>query len=280
MGFVIDSLRSGDLEEGLRLSTQAGWNQTPGDWKRAFDLCPDGCLAGRLDGRLVATGNVAALGPKIRWIGLILVDEGLRGRGYGSLMMDRCLALARRQGDEIVGLDASDLGRPVYLKKGFVDVAPIDRWMGILRGGVDPREIRQLTLSSLPSLAELDQEASGVDRSPLLSSMLRDPRGVCLASYGMGLEGFLFLLPGRSCPHAGPVIARDEAVLGALLGAAARHIQGAPVLMDVPRSRDNTPMLERSGLSVARRLTRMTFGQSHPVLMGPMIRAAVSFTWG
>jgi hypothetical protein len=166
------------------------------------------------------------------------------------------------------------------LKKGFVDVSPIDRWTGVLRAADDSRDVRQLTPSSLRSVAELDLEATGVDRSPLLGSLLRDPGGMCLASYGAGLEGFLFLLPGRSCPQAGPVVARDEAVLRALLGAVSRQVQGAPVFLDVPRSQDNTRMLERSGLSIARRLTRMTLGRSHPVLMGPMIRAAVSFTWG
>ncbi|HLY11023.1 MAG TPA: GNAT family N-acetyltransferase, partial [Planctomycetota bacterium] len=148
MTFVVDRLGPEDLDLGLRLSTQAGWNQVAGDWKRVLDLCPEGCLAGRLDGALVATGNVAAISPKIRWIGMILVDEAFRGRGYGSIMMDRCLEIARRSGDEIVGLDASDLGRPVYLKKGFVDVAPIDRWSGVLSVEGDPREVVRLDLRS------------------------------------------------------------------------------------------------------------------------------------
>ena len=47
-------------------------------------------------------------------------------------MFSRVMQLASSEGDA-VGLDASDLGRPVYLKQGFADVAPIDRWEGVLR---------------------------------------------------------------------------------------------------------------------------------------------------
>jgi GNAT superfamily N-acetyltransferase len=280
MAFVVDRLHPEDLGDGLRLSTQAGWNQGAADWKRVLDLCPDGVYAGRLDGRVVATASVAAIGTKIRWIGLILVDESVRGRGYGSLMMDHCLARARRAGDEIVGLDASDLGRPVYLKKGFVDVAPIDRWAGILRDGGDPKDVDQIGLESFDPLAELDRRASGVDRSPLLRNLLGDPGVVCFAYHGKGMEGFAFLLPGRTSNHVGPVVARDGAVLNDLLGTLARRLKGAPVFIDALRTPGNTDALEHSGLTIARRLTRMTFGEPHQVLMGPLVRAAVSFTWG
>jgi GNAT superfamily N-acetyltransferase len=280
MAFVVDRFRREDLGDGLRLSTQAGWNQLAADWKRVLDLCPDGVFAGRLDGRVVATASVAAIGTKIRWIGLILVDESVRGRGYGSLMMDHCLDQARRTGDEIVGLDASDLGRPVYLKKGFVDVAPIDRWAGTLTAGGDPRDVSQIGLESFDQLAELDRKACGVDRSPLLRNLLSDPEVVCVAYHGKGMEGFAFLLPGRTSPHIGPVVAGDGAVLNDLLGALTRHLKAKSVFVDALRTPANSYALERSGLTIARRLTRMTLGQPHQVLMGPLIRAAVSFTWG
>jgi len=38
MDFVVDRLRPDDLDAGLRLSTQAGWNQVASDWKRVLDL--------------------------------------------------------------------------------------------------------------------------------------------------------------------------------------------------------------------------------------------------
>ncbi|HLY09727.1 MAG TPA: hypothetical protein VKW04_10525, partial [Planctomycetota bacterium] len=127
---------------------------------------------------------------------------------------------------------------------------------------------------------ELDREACGADRSPLLKNLLGDPGGLCFGSVGKDLQGFAFLLPGRTSPHLGPVVARDGAVLTDLLGAVSRHVGKSPVVVDCIRTPAHAWMMERSGLTTARNLTRMTLGQPHPVLMGPLIRAAVSFTWG
>ncbi|MBV8880286.1 MAG: GNAT family N-acetyltransferase [Planctomycetaceae bacterium] len=281
MDLAVDRLLPSELDAGLRLSTQAGWNQTAADWQRALDLAPGSIFAGRVDGRLVATGAVSAIGSTIRWIGLILVDEAMRGRGYGSVMLDHCLRAARKAGTEIVGLDASDLGRPIYLKKGFVDVAPIDRWSGVLHVGGDPPDARELGMGSFDQIADLDRQACRTDRGPLLRSLLNQRDAVCLGCYrGQGLDGFAFLLPGRTAAHLGPAVAKHDTAMEALLGAAARKLGAAPVLLDVLRDEARSRLLERAGLTIARRLTRMTLDRGHEVLMGPMVRAAVSFTWG
>lgn len=279
MPFVVDRLRDTDLEAGLRLSTQAGWNQVAADWRRVFDLCPDGFLAGRLDGKVVATGSVAAIGDRIRWIGLILVDEACRGQGFGSIMMDRCLEIARG-GDRIVGLDASDFGRPIYLKKGFVDVAPIDRWSGVLRAAGDPRDVEIAGSESFDAIAELDRQACGVDRSPLLRNLLSDPQAMCFVSRGLRLNGFAFLLPGRVTPHLGPVVAKDGAICADLLALASNRLGSSPVIVDALRTPEVSYLWEKSGLTIQRKLTRMTLDKPHPVLWGPLARAVVSFTWG
>jgi hypothetical protein len=44
-----------DLPLGLRLSRQAGWNQTGANWRHLLDLQPDGCFLAEWDGTPVAT---------------------------------------------------------------------------------------------------------------------------------------------------------------------------------------------------------------------------------
>lgn len=272
MPFVVDRLLPSELGAGLRLSTQAGWNQVAADWKRVMDLSPEGVFAGRLDGRVVATASVTSFGPA--WIGLILVDEALRGQGYGAAMFGRAIERARELGGEAVGLDASDLGRPVYLKKGFVDVAPIDRWSGVLRlAGTSSR----LDPPTLGALADLDRNACGADRAPLLGSLLADPdvQGGLLPG-----EGYALLTPGRLHAHLGPIVAGDDAVFGRLLDHAAGLLRGAEVVVDALRTPSTSAVLTAHGLRIARRLTRMTWSRPQPLLTGPRVRAAVSFTWG
>jgi GNAT superfamily N-acetyltransferase len=279
MPLDIDRLGPGDLEAALRLSTQAGWNQVAADWQRLFDLAPDGCLAGRLDGRLVASATVASFGQTAHWIGMVLVDGAMRGRGFGSEMLARAIAHARARAG-IVGLDATDLGRPIYLKQGFFDVAPIDRWTGVLRPTQDAREVAIADRSSFDEIAALDRAACGADRSDLILHLLNEPEVIGVVSVAQGVRGFAFLRPGRAQAHVGPIVAKEATDVLALLSRLAPLAGGSPVLLDSMRRPENSGILERSGLSISRRLTRMTLEKPHSVLMGDAVRAAVSFEWG
>src|SRR4051794_24302346 len=75
----ITRLEDWDVTEALRLSTQAGWNQTMNDWERAMSLARRrGRFAGRINGKLVSTGMLIEHGNNCGWVGMILVDELFR----------------------------------------------------------------------------------------------------------------------------------------------------------------------------------------------------------
>lgn len=277
MPLVVDRLRAEDLPAALRLSTQAGWNQLAADWQRLLDLCPEGCLAGRLDGALVATATVTSYGRDAHWIGMVLVDEAMRGRGFGAAMLQHTIEFARSRGGGVVGLDATDLGRPVYLKQGFVDVAPIDRWSGklIKRGGT--AAIDRLDRSNVDTVATLDREACGTDRSALLLHLLQESDTFGVVAPGVG---YAILRPGRTHSHVGPLVAADVETASRLLNRLAMFPGGSTVLVDALRTPAVSALLELHGLSVARRLVRMTSGKAQRLLMGDSVRAATSFEWG
>ena len=277
MPFTVDPLRSDDLEGALRLSTQAGWNQLAADWERIFAFSPEGCLAGRMDGRLVATATVVSFGRTAQWIGMVLVDESMRGRGLGGTILSRILSLARERGGDAVGLDATDLGRPVYLKQGFADVAPIDRWSGSLRAVGPADGLELVDRSTFDDVAALDRAACGTDRSGFLLHLMNEPGVVGVTLPG---SGFGFLRPGRTRSHVGPLVAPDDEVCSRLLSRLARLSEGSTVLLDALRTPPSTALLERHGLQVARKLTRMTLGSPQQLLMGDSVRAIASFEWG
>src|SRR5882672_656263 len=271
MAFVVDRLLPADLDAALALSTKAGWNQVAADWQRVLDLSPEGCLAGRQDGRVVATAGLVTVTPEIRWVCLVLVDEALRGRGYGAAMFVQVLERVRRSGTTAVGLDASDLGRPVYLKQGFVDVAPIDRWTGVLRPSAPPSNIGAFETRSAEIVAALDRDACGGDRGPLLRHLVAEPAVRTVVSPGLG---YGLYRPGRLHGHIGPLIAANDTVAKLILDQI-RHAAGErTVSIDAMRTAENAALLETAGLTVARRLTRMTLAPARPLLMGPRIRAA------
>ena len=272
----IDCLNELDLPAALRLSTQAGWNQIDADWRRLFALWPDTCLAGRLDGHLVATATLATYGD-VGWVGMVLVDESHRRRGFGTQMLDAVLDLGRARGVRRFGLDATDLGRPVYLRRGFVDALGIDRW--VRAAGPPARRVPGGNHPDLGPCLPLDFRATGVDRRRLLAHLASEA-GVHVV--GDGGDAYAVLRPGRTADHIGPVVASTEDGAEAVLTAALLQIsRGA--MIDVPRDR-LARFLPGHGFQPARRLFRMQTGTPTlapaPLLAGPGVFAAGGFELG
>ncbi len=282
--FWIDELGPGDLPDALRLSTEAGWNQTAADWGRLLDLAPGACFAGRLDGALVATATAVDYPGTATWIGMVIVGRAARRQGFGTRLLASALAHGQRA-SPTVGLDATDLGRPLYLARGFRELAPIDRWQGTLGAAGPPDAGVQVEVAAggrLPAEAlAFDRQACGVDRSALLAHLLAEPGVVAwLARVGGAIRGLAFLRPGHAHFHLGPVVAEDGAIFSSLLDSAGQQLGGRTVLVDTPRDGVAAGRLEPRGLSVQRRLVRMTYGRPQGILVGARVAAATAFEWG
>ena len=75
-----------DVVLGLRLSRQAGWNQTEADWQRLLSFEPKGCFVAELDGCAVGTTTTCVLG-RVAWIAMVLVDQDARGKGVSTQLL-------------------------------------------------------------------------------------------------------------------------------------------------------------------------------------------------
>jgi GNAT superfamily N-acetyltransferase len=284
-----DLLTADDLDAAVALSTEAGWNQTAADWRRLLDLAPRGCLAGRVGGRLVATTTVVGYDPvrpspvAASWIGMVLVDRAWRRRGFGTAMLRHALAAVPEA--RTVGLDATDLGRPLYLGLGFVEVSPFDRWAGRLRTVATPVRpaitLHRLDRTTLEEALALDRRACAVDRAPLLRHLVGE-RGTSgwLARAGGRPVGVACLRPGREHWQLGPLLAEDSAVLAAILNATAELLAAATVLVEAPRIEPVAALLAAAGLRVQRRFTRMTRPGRRPLLLGDSVAATAALEWG
>src|SRR5256885_15018627 len=66
----------------MELSTQAGWNQTPEDWRMLMRLDAKGCFGVEVEGRLVATTTLLCYGRLLAWVGMVLTRVEWRGPGF------------------------------------------------------------------------------------------------------------------------------------------------------------------------------------------------------
>jgi predicted N-acetyltransferase YhbS len=250
-----------DLPAGLRLSCQAGWNQTEADWSRLLDLQPEGCFVAEREGEPVATVATCLFGT-VAWVAMVLVDEAVRGQGIGKSLVTHALEFLDRRGIRTVRLDATPLGLPLYEKLGFVAEYRLDRYHGHLPGADGPSIAQPMPPDPLDGLIALDRAVTGTDRGRLLRRLAAErPEMLRVVERGHRVEGFLMARPGSRALQIGPCIAGPEAGV-MLLNEAWHTYAGQAVLIDVPADHAGAQAMARvGGLTVQRHLMRMRRGE-------------------
>jgi len=265
-------LTPADGEGALPLSAEAGWNQTAADW--AFML-REGRGIGVRDGagRWIGSALALPLGAELSWISMVLVAKDARRRGIGTRLLRRAIDEVRDAG-RIAGLDATELGRPVYLPLGFRDLYTVSR---LRLGAPAPSEpapagctIRPLVAADLPGIVAFDRPRSGMQRSHVLAYLLQQAtEGAFVAKVDGGVAGYALGRPGRIAFQIGPVVADREDVAIALVSDALARLDG-PAMIDVPDAdADLRVWLDRHGAVRERGFTRMTLGPPPPGLAEP-----------
>ncbi len=249
-----------DLELGLRLRQQTGWNQTVADWARFLRLQPDGCFVAEQDSVACGTVTTCVFGD-IAWVGMMLVEESRRGQGIGRALMAQALAFLDRVGVRSIRLDATERGEPLYRSLGFVEQFPIGRFSGRpIRGDrellVEPGE-RQLW----EAVYRLDAVVTGTDRRRLLFALFHErPEEMHVVRRGGAVIGYLTTRRGMQARQIGPCIATAEAG-PPLLSDALTRFADRDVFVDIPLPhRTATALVMQRGLQLRRTLLRMTRG--------------------
>jgi GNAT superfamily N-acetyltransferase len=251
-----------DIDLGMRLKAQAGWNQTEADWRRYLRLQPDGCFIVEIDGVGVGTTACFVFGP-VAWIAVVLVDEAMRGRGIGTALMRQALAFLDHLGIPSVRLDATPLGRPIYEKLGFSADGEIARYEGTMPAAADTiAHVEKIASADLDVICALDDQISGADRRRLLSHLYEEgPDAFCVYRGRGAIEGFAASRPGANARQIGPCSATTPEAGAALLSEMRRRFAGQRVFIDVPLTNAaSVQAVEAMGLKVQRHLLRMTRG--------------------
>lgn len=245
---MIRLLTAADIPAAMRLKEAAGWNQTEQDWANLLAAEPEGCFGIDCDGALVATGAGVCFGRDLAWIGMVLTAPEYRGRGFARQLMEHTLEFLARRGVAWIKLDATDMGRPLYLKLGFEDEGFVERWC--LPRVEDPRPV-ELPRCRLADFAELDAAAFGADRREILERVAVESACVPGEGYAMGR-------PGTKAAYFGPCVCRSAGAARTLLEwFLARH-RGESVYWDLlPGHAEALELARELGFERRRQLVRM-----------------------
>lgn len=287
-----------DIDFAMQLARLSNWNQTEQDWRRLLQIQGDGVFLASCDGTACGTASTTAYGRTSAWIGMVLVHPDFRRRGVGSTLMNRCLEYLRQIGVECIKLDATDQGRPVYLKLGFRDERAIGRYCrrggadlpaghamgdgssGNGSGGGDDGQIGPIGEADWPAIAAIDPPAFGADRLRLLKLLAADGRSA-LVRRGEEITGYGFSRPGHLADYLGPIVARDAASARQIVSHLLRPMASRDVFWDLlPDNAAALQLATELGFVEVRRLTRMYLGDKVNGGRVEQIFAAADFALG
>lgn len=250
-----------DIAAGLRLCRAAGWNQLSNDWMTFLALQPGGSCVATLEGNVVGTVTTISYAGKTGWIGMVLVDSGFQRQGIGQRLLQEALVLLH--GIETIKLDATPVGREVYLKLGFKDEYGLSRMVSSRVSGTgEKKTARVVQKDDLPELIKFDKKIFGAERKLLLEWMFNGAPefAFIIKEYG-DVAGYCLGRPGFNFNHIGPVVAKRTDIARSLVAAALQNSIGQAVILDVlQHDRDWIVWLESIGFIEQRNFIRMYRG--------------------
>ena len=262
-----------DIDAGLALCRASRWNQTARDWRQFLDLDTKGALVACRDGRVVGSVATVRYAPGTAWVAMVLVAPEERGRGIGTSLLHEGLALV---GDvPVVGLDATPLGRPLYLGLGFRDAWPLQRMqrgVGVAAGAgaADSAAagdgVRPLREDDWPAVLAIDSAVTGLERGAMLRWLAEGAPAYAWVQEGATtgeVTGFALGRSGHTFEHVGPVVADDRAAAGRLVDAVLRRVpRDRPAVIDAAVPPEGWgDWLESRGFEHQRPFTRMYLGE-------------------
>jgi hypothetical protein len=261
----IRTMRREEVAIAVDWAALEGWNPGHADAACFAAADPEGFFLGELDGAPAATISCVNYGDSFAFLGLYIVREDLRGRGYGLRIWNAAMAYA---GARIVGLDGVVAQQANYAKSGF-ELAYANVRYGGVAAAIEASGAGVVALQEVP-FAAVEADDATVFPAPRPAflrawidapghvgrALVRDDR---LAAWGV-------IRPCRTGRKIGPLVADDraaaQAVLAALVGAAG----GGEVFLDVPAvNRKAIALAQELGLTPVFETARMYTGAIPPL---------------
>lgn len=232
------------LDGAVRLSRQAGWPHRMEDWRLMMDLS-QGFVA-IADAREVAgTILLTPYGKDCATINMVIVDEGMRGRGLGRRLMEAAMALA---GNQPLRLVATADGLPLYERLGFRETGTIVQHQGIAGRMAAPDNTQVATADDLPAIVDLDRQAYSADRTALIHKLADVGKFAVVRGNG-SVSAFAAIRSFGRGEVIGPVVAPHLDHAKALVSHFISRRQGAFLRVDTGTGTGLAPWLADHGLA-------------------------------
>lgn len=248
MSILLRPMNADDIEQTYAMTQRLTWPHRREDWQQALAL-GEGVVALEQE-KVIGCAIAWRWGEAYATIGLVIVDNQQQGRGIGKQLM---LALLEKLGGYNVRLHATEMGKGLYEKLGFVTVGQIKQLQTRALAAAPPvaltagLRLRRATPQDAPTLASLEQQAHGLWRPALIAALMEENTQLLQDEQG-GIQGFASLRRFGRGWAIGPIIAQDIAAAQALVAALMQDLSGEFVRIDVDAALPLASWLQSLGL--------------------------------
>jgi GNAT superfamily N-acetyltransferase len=250
--YVVREAVADDLAAICALLARSGLSSAQPEILKFYSTAPGSRVFAACCGDQVAGTAASVSFGRSGWLGSVAVDQAWRGRGLGTAVSKAALDCLLDAGVETVLLTATDMGRPVYDRLGFVDEGISygiwERERPYQPGGKSADGVRP---GGIEDAVAYDAKATGEDRREFLevfASRVRVPSGPEQSGYRIALPW-----------GGGPVIATAPASAQLLLTDMVTATQGMRLVFP-ERNTHGAELASSLGFCLARRVTRMRLG--------------------
>jgi ribosomal protein S18 acetylase RimI-like enzyme len=234
---------------------------------RHLELQPDGWLVMERDGAIIACGGGTVMGT-VGYVGLVGVDPTLHRQGVGAALMRELITLLAAQGCATILLDASDMGRPLYLRLGFaiddsVSIWHTDAAQPLSAAAVAQRDdsVTRYQPNDLAAIIACDAAGFGAPRDRIVTAFLNDMSETTFVARdaSSAVVGYLALGPadGFIGPWLAATVEAGEALLRETLAGHRAHVKR---VIAPNANRAAARLLRAAGFAPARTLAHMRLG--------------------
>lgn len=260
-----------DIAFAMELKNIAGWNQTEKDWERYLTLEPEGCFLAEASGKKAGTGTAISY-DRFGWVGMVLVHPSQRRLGLGTQLLRKTISYLSNKGIDCIKLDATPMGRTVYIPLGFTDEYEVYRYERKAgnggAAGTDETALSanvfSITEEMIEDIAKFDEYYFGAFRANVLTQLWRNSdRFAYYLRDHEGISGYMMAHQGYGAVQIGPWVARDACIAEKLFVALLHNLPDLNILLDVPcMNKEGIILMEKYGFHIQRGFYRMYLGEN------------------
>lgn len=209
-----------DIPDLIGLSESVGWDY---DFDEIQTILMSGIVYGHRNqfGEVVSSAAIIKYGSSLATIGMVIVHPDYRGLGLGKKVTQVCLDSVLNT--QTVMLVATEEGRPMYEKMGFVALGYIHKYISnnyqphLLEDNVS-FTIEKIESSWIPEIIELDKFAFGENRSTFLTVRIAQSKEALAVRNSLGeIVGFGLSIVTPANLILGPIVAPNSEVASHLI---------------------------------------------------------------